>query len=93
MHRRRQTAAPSRPQTNGVAERTVRTVFNGTRAVLNAVGYAPKWWNRAVRYFCVADNAAKRGPDGKTPWERRYFVPFPAKLIPFGALVDYYPPA
>ena len=29
--------------------------------------------------------------DGKTPYERRFGVPFNGPVIPFGAMVEYHP--
>jgi hypothetical protein len=38
------TSTPGRPQTNGVAERAVRTVLEGARAALEASGLPPSLW-------------------------------------------------
>ncbi len=59
--------------------------------MLNSAGFLAKWWPKVVRYFAVAHNTTKVGADGLTPWQRRHGEPFPAMLLPFGALVDFLP--
>ena len=46
-------ATPGRPETNGDAERTVRTVCEGARTALEHAGLAPKWWPYAMKHFCI----------------------------------------
>ena len=46
------TATPGRPQTNGVAERTVKQVEEGARTICEHAGLEPQWWPRAVKHFC-----------------------------------------
>ena len=42
-------------------------------------------WNAFA--ICVQDLLA----DGKTPYERRFGEPIKGPVIPFGAMVEYYP--
>ncbi len=49
---RRATSAPGRPQTNGAAAHTVRTVLEGSRSLLAASGLPCRWWNYAARRWC-----------------------------------------
>ena len=43
-------AVPHRPQTNGVAERAVRAVVEGTRTLLEQAGFAHRFWPYACRH-------------------------------------------
>eukprot|EP00972_Heterocapsa_arctica_P073342 10831532-Heterocapsa_arctica.AAC.1 len=45
--KRHDTSTPSRSTTNAEAERTVRTVLEGTRTVLEQAGLSPQWWPHA----------------------------------------------
>ena len=65
------TSMPHRSETNGIAERAVRRVKEGTSVVL---------WN-------IQDLLA----DGKTPYDRRFGIPFNGPVIPFGAMVECHP--
>ena len=56
---RHHTSTPGRPQTNGRAERTVRTVLEGTRTLLEQSKMPSKWWSRAARTFCLFYNSTK----------------------------------
>ena len=62
---RHDTSTPGRPQNNGVAERVVRTVLEGARAILHASGLPSRWWSRAIRYFCFMHNVTE-GRGGAT---------------------------
>ena len=44
------TATPYRPETNGLAERAVRRVLEGTRVVLDQAGLPPEFWSLACRH-------------------------------------------
>ena len=46
------TSTPYRPETNGVAERAVRRVTEGTRSVLLQSGLPHRWWAEAAKCFC-----------------------------------------
>ena len=81
---------PYRPETNGVVERAVRSVLDGTRSVLLHAG-SPRWyWPYACRYFCSMKNV--QFIDGSSAWTSRHGEDrFPGQTIPFGALVNYLP--
>ena len=49
-------AEPNRHESNGVIERTNRTVIEGTRTVLYQSGLPYKYWPEAMRTFCCSYN-------------------------------------
>jgi len=88
---RHDASTPHRPQTNGVAERNVRRIIEGTRTALNASALSHAWWPEASQCFCNLYNFTIKTRDDCTPYELRHGVSFPGLLIPFGALVSFYP--
>ena len=72
------TSTPHRSETNGIAERAVRRVKEGTSAVLLRSSIDERWWSDLLAYR-------------KTPYERRFGIPFKGPMIPFGAMVEYHP--
>ena len=72
------TATPGMPNTNGVAERVLRTVLEGTRSLLHQSGLDRRWWSR-----CLMHNATWSGQGSETPWLKRHGQDFPADLHPF----------
>ena len=78
----RSTSTPHRSETNGIAERAVRRVKEGTDE---------KWWADSMDFFTYLRNIQDLVSDGKTPYERRFGEPFQGPIIPFGSLVEYYP--
>ena len=84
------TSTPHRPETNGIAERAVRRVKEGTSAVLLQSGLNEKWWADSMECFSYLRNIQDLLSDGKTPYERRFGQPFKGPIIPFGSLVESY---
>ena len=41
--------------------------------------------------YCYLRNIQDLLSDGKTPYERRFGMPFNGPVIPFGAMVEYHP--
>ena len=85
------TSTPHRSETNGIAERAVRRVKEGTSAVLLQSGLDNEWWADSMECYTYLRNIQDLLSDAKTPNERRYGMPFNAPVIPFGAMVEYHP--
>ena len=85
------TSTPHRSETNGIAERAVRRVKEGTSAVLLQSGLNESWWVDSMECYTYLRNVTDLLSDGKTPYERRFGQPFKGPIIPFGSLVEYYP--
>ena len=85
------TSTPHRSETNGIAERAVRRVKEGTSAVLLQSGLNESWWADSMEYYTYLRNVTDLLSDGKTPYERRFGQPFNGPIIPFGSLVEYHP--
>ena len=85
------TSTPHRSETNGIAERAVRRVKEGTSAVLLQSGLNESWWADSMECYTHLRNVTDLLPDGKTPYARRFGKPFGGPIIPFGSLVEYHP--
>ena len=85
------TSTPHRSETNGIAERAVRRVKEGTSAVLLQLGLNENWWADSMECHTYLRNVTDLLSDGKTPYERRFGQPFEGPTIPFGSLVEYHP--
>ena len=85
------TSTPHRSETNGIAERAVRRVKEGTSAVLLQSGLNESWWADSMECYTYLRNFTDLLSDGKTPYERRFGQPFNGPIIPFGSLVEYHP--
>ena len=85
------TSAPHRSETNGIAERAVRRVKEGTSAVLLQSGLNESWWADSMECYTYLRNVTDLLFDEKTPYERRFGQPFEGLIIPFGSLVEYHP--
>ena len=85
------TSTSHRSETNGIAERAVRRVKEGTSAVLLQSGLNENWWADSMKCYTYLRNIQDLSSDGKTPCERRFGKPFIGPIIPLGSLVEYYP--
>ena len=85
------TSTPHRSETNGIAERAVRRVKEGTSAVLLQSGLNENWWADSMECFTYLRNIQDLLSDGRTPYKRRFGQPSKGPSIPFGSLVEYHP--
>ena len=85
------TSTPRRSETNGIAEREVRRIKEGTSAVLPQSGLDEKWWADSMERYCYLRNIQHLLSDGKTPYARRFGEPFQGSIVPFGSIVEYHP--
>ena len=83
------TSTPHRSETNGIAERAVRRVKEGTYCC--KPGLDENWWADSMECCTYLRNVTDLISDGKTPDERRFGQPFKGPITPFGSLVEYYP--
>ena len=84
-------STPRRSETNGIAERAVRTMTEGTSAVLLQSGLDEKMWAHSMECYCYLRNLHDRLSDGKTPYEIRFGEPFRGAIVPCCSLVEYHP--
>ena len=84
------TSTPHRSETNGIAERAVRRVKEGTSAVLLQSGLDEKWWADSMECYTYLRNVQDLLSNGKTPNERRIGKPFKGPIISFGPLVEFH---
>ena len=83
------TSTPHRTETNGIAERAVRRVKEGTFVVLLQSGLDNEWWADSMECHRYLRNIQDLLSDGKSPYERRFGMPFNGPVIRFGAMVEY----
>ena len=76
---------------NGIAERAVRRVKEGTSTVLLQSGLNESWWADSMECYTYLRNVTDLLFDGKTPYERRFGQPLKGPIIPFGSVVEYHP--
>ena len=68
------TSTPHRSETNGIAERAVRRVKEGTSAVLLQSGLNESWWADSMECYTYLRNVTDLLSDGKPPYERRFWA-------------------
>ena len=66
------TTTPHRSETNGIAERAVRRVKEGTSAILLQSGLNENWWADCMECCTYLRNIQDLESDGKTPYQRRF---------------------
>ena len=69
----------------------MRSVKEGTSAVLLQSGLNESWWADSMECYTYLRNVTDLLSDGKTPYERRFGKSVKGPIIPFGSLVEYYP--
>ena len=81
------TSTPHRFETNGIAERAVRWVEEGTSAVLPQSRLVERLLSCSMECYCYLRNVQDLLADGQPPYERRFGEPFKEPRIPFRAMV------
>jgi hypothetical protein len=83
-----QMRAPYDPNGNALAERTIRTIFEMARVILNGSGFPQNRWEEAVDHAVWIRNRCKSGRlQGKTPFQAYWKIkPDLNHLHPFGCL-------
>ena len=84
------TSTPHRSETNGIAERAVRRVKEGTSSILLQSGLNESWWADSMECHTYLRNVTDLLSDGKTPDKRRFGQPLNGPIIPFGSLDEYH---
>ena len=69
------------------AERSNRTIADGTRTTLIQAGMSEAWWAVAMLHWIAIWNGFMLGADGMTPYLRRHGEKAAYRCYPFGALV------
>ena len=83
------TSTPICAETHGIAESAVRRFEEGAYAVLVAIRSGCKnGGGDSMEFCCYLRNIQDLFSDGKTPYERRFGVPFNVSVIPFRAMVE-----
>ena len=85
------TSTHHRSDTNGIAEKAVRRIKEGTSAVLLQSGLDEKWWADSTECYSYLRNIQDLFSAGKTPYEKRSGEPFKGAVVPFGSLVETHP--
>ena len=82
------TAQAGKPVNNTLAERANADILQGSRSILMAAGLPACFWPFAGPYYCLMESLTcdKHGVRLYTKWAGEDFA---AKIIPFGALVEY----
>ena len=83
---------PGKPVTNSLSERANQDILQGARSLLASAGLPECFWSFAAPYYCIMECLTYR-EDGHRIYESwTDGKEWKAKIIPFGALVDYKPP-
>ena len=85
------TSMPHKSETNGIAEKAVRRVKEGTSAVLLQSGLDKELWSDSMKCYCFLRKIQDLMSDGKTPYERWFSLLFYGRVIPFVVIVEYHP--
>ena len=84
------TSTRHRSETNGIAERAVRRIKEGTSAVLLQSGTDEKWTDY-MECYCYLRNVQDLLADGQHLVKEVSDKPFQGPVVPFGAMFEYHP--
>ena len=85
------TSTPHRSETNGIAERAVRRVKEGSSAVLLQSGLNESWWQILWNVTPICETSQFSNLMGRRLMKDVFGQPFKGPIIPFGSLVEYHP--
>jgi hypothetical protein len=85
------TSTPHRSETNGIAERAVRRVNNGTSSSIVQSGLNDDWWKEAMECYSFLRNVVDLLQGGKTAYHRKFGMDYPGPTYLFGAWITYLP--
>ena len=85
------TSTPHRSETNGIAERAVRRIQEGTSAVLLQSGLNEKWWADSMECNCYLRKVQDLLSHEKTCLWTGFGDLFSGLIIPFGSMIEYHP--
>ena len=77
-------------KSKAVAERSIRTVLQGTRVALAQAGLNHSYWPHAARHWCLSQNVCEPPSGSRTPWNLRFDEEFKGQFLPFGCRIDYW---
>ena len=86
---------PHRSDTNGIAQRAVRWIEEGTSTVFSPIkiGWTTVGWSDGMLFLLYekVSHNLWRDERKKTPFERRYDTSFRVPMVPFGSEIFYHP--
>eukprot|EP00969_Alexandrium_andersonii_P300012 13262756-Alexandrium_andersonii.AAC.1 len=82
------TTAPSRSETNGVAERNIQSLSNCIRAPLGQSGLELFFWPFAARAAAFALNI-REDAEGASAWEHRHGEKWPGPPLPSSCRMSF----
>ena len=85
------TWTPHPSETNGIAERALRRMKEGTSALLLPSGLDEKWWADSMECYCYLGNVQDLLSDGKTPYERHFGKTIQWDNNSFRSMPEYHP--
>ena len=85
------TSTLHRSETNGIAERAVRRVKEGTSAVLLQSGLNESWWADSMECYTICELLQIFYLMGKHRMRDVLGNHFRGRIVPFGSLVEYHP--
>ena len=84
-------STPHRSETHGIAEIAVRRVKEGHLRCCCSQVWVTNGGRIPSNVIPICEIFRTKLSDGKTPYERRFRIPFNGPVIPFGVLVEYHP--